>query len=250
MFSLIICSNNPARLAAVRAMYEIAFTGANWEFIHIPDAQSLTSGYNRGVAMAKGDILVFSHDDMEVLSPELPKRIESHLQKFDLIGVAGTSRLIAPAWFLAGYPYIFGQVAHPLPDGGGFSVAVYNAPDKIVGSIQALDGVIMAARREVLTRVKFDEVTFDGWHHYDVDFSFASYQAGFRIGVACDIAVLHNSPGIFQGAWSTYAERFARKWLPGLPQKYKQNFVWTNVPVASKADCLQIMNPPFWSQDP
>src|SRR5579862_6134840 len=154
MFSLIVCSINPARTAAIRQVYEQAFAGHQWEFIHIPDAKSLTSGYNRGVAQSKGDIVLFSHDDMEILSPNLPERLTTHLQKYDLLGIAGTTKLIAPAWFLAGYPYIFGHAAHPGQSSPSLCVAVYNAPTPIVGGIQALDGVLLAARRELLNRVK------------------------------------------------------------------------------------------------
>jgi GT2 family glycosyltransferase len=245
MISLITCSHQQARFDAVKQMYDRAMAGVEWEMIRIADAKSLAEGYNRGVAQSRGDIVIFSHDDVEVLNPEFPQRIARHLEKFDLIGVAGTTRIVGPAWFLAAYPYIFGQVAHP-GDTTPWSVAVYNAPRPIVGEIQALDGLVMAARREMLSRIRFDEVTFDGWHHYDVDFSYAAYCAGFRVGVACDIAMLHQSTGRFSADWQTYAERFRRKWMPDLPNPPMPTLIWTNVYVATRADCLQIMNPPFW----
>jgi GT2 family glycosyltransferase len=245
MISLITCSNQPARFEAVKQMYDRAMAGVEWEIIGIHDAKSLAEGYNRGVARARGDIVIFSHDDVEVLNPDLPQRVAKHLEKFDLIGVAGTTRLVGPAWFMAGYPYIFGQVAHPNAS-SQWTVAVYNAPRVCITGIQALDGVIMAARRDLLSRIKFDEMTFDGWHHYDVDFSYAAYCAGNRVAVVCDIAMLHQSQGVFNADWRTYAERFRRKWLPDLPHLSVPTLIWTNVRAATRADCLQIMNPPFW----
>src|SRR5580700_6651429 len=98
MFSVIICSIDPARFAAVKAMYERIFHGHDWELVHIPDARSLAEGYNRGISSSKGDILILSHDDLDIFSPDMPARLERHLSKFDVVGVAGTTRLLYPAW--------------------------------------------------------------------------------------------------------------------------------------------------------
>jgi GT2 family glycosyltransferase len=249
MISLVTCSNDSARFDAVKQMYDRAMAGAEHEVIRIPDAKSLAEGYNRGIAKARGDIVIFSHDDVEVISPEFPLRIARHLENFDLIGVAGTTRLVAPSWVLAGYPYIFGQVVHTSRT-GAWSVSIYNAPRPSIGGIQALDGLFMAARRELLNRVKFDEVTFDGWHHYDLDFSYAAYSAGFKIGVACDIAILHHSRGKYDAAWDSYSERFRLKWMPDLKPNPVPTMVWTTLYLNTRADCLQIMNPPFWLDAP
>ena len=117
MFSIIICSVDAKRLADVKAMYERVFQNHPWELIHIGDATSLAEGYNRGIAASKGDKLIFSHDDIDIFSPDMPARLERHLSSFDIIGVAGTSLLHYPTWHAAGPPYIFGQVVGPRDDG-------------------------------------------------------------------------------------------------------------------------------------
>ena len=124
MFSVIICSIDPARFASVKAMYENTFHGTDWELIHIDDARSLAEAYNRGIARSKGDKLIFSHDDIAIFSPDTPARLERHLSTFDIVGVAGTTRLQYTAWHLAGPPHIFGQVARPA-QGGRLSVNIY-----------------------------------------------------------------------------------------------------------------------------
>ena len=37
------------------------------------------------------------------------------------------------------------------------------------------------------------QVTFDGFHHYDLDFSYSAYRAGFRLAVVNDICIYHAS---------------------------------------------------------
>src|SRR6185503_5578792 len=78
----------------------------------------------------------------------------------------------------------FGQVCEPDGQVAPFRVLICAVPAPLIHGMQALDGLFMAANREVLERVRFDEVTFDGFHGYDMDFSFSSHLAGFRLAVA------------------------------------------------------------------
>jgi hypothetical protein len=247
MISLIICSIDPARFAKVQAMYRAAFGDEPWEMIDIHDAKSLAEGYNRGVAKCKGDMLVFSHDDIEILSPEFPKRLKSHLGRFELIGVAGTSRLSNARWMSAGPPLIFGQVCHFQPD-GRIGVDMYGAPKPVIGGIQALDGVFLAARRSLLDKVSFDAVTFDKFHLYDLDFSFAAYRAGFQLAVAADINILHHSAGSFDHVWMEYAKRFEAKWRAHLnPGPIAPN-QWSGLIARSREHAMEVMNPAYWRE--
>lgn len=69
------------------------------------------------------------------------------------------------------------------------------------GGIQALDGCFMAARREVLAEVPFDEQSFPGWHLYDVDFSLSAWPTGFGVAVCADLLVIHQSRGGYDAPW-------------------------------------------------
>jgi GT2 family glycosyltransferase len=60
-------------------------------------------------------------------------------------------------------------------------------------------------------------VTFDGFHGYDLDFSYAAHLAGFSVGISAEIAVIHASGGTFGDAWQRYANRFAEKHHERLP---------------------------------
>jgi hypothetical protein len=67
--SVIVCSRTPSRLAATRQMYARLLPDA--ELVAVENPPSLTWGYNRGIERAQGECLVFSHDDLEIVSQDL-----------------------------------------------------------------------------------------------------------------------------------------------------------------------------------
>ena len=69
-------------------------SGQVFELIQISDARSLCEGYNHGFAKTRGDIIIFCHDDIEIISPDFPARLLAHLRTHDVVGVAGTTQLI------------------------------------------------------------------------------------------------------------------------------------------------------------
>jgi GT2 family glycosyltransferase len=249
MFSIIICSVDAKRFAGVKAMYESVFAGADWELIHIDDARSLAEGYNRGVVRSKGDQLIFSHDDVTIFSPDAPQRLQRHLANFDIVGVAGTDRLTCAYWLWAGTPHLFGQVANPAP-GGRIDLNIFGAPFPVVRDIQAIDGLFMAVRRSVFEKISFDSATFDGFHHYDIDFSYAAFRAGLALAVANDVCVLHASAGNFDEAWRRYAQKFQDKWFGGKTLAFPPKSRWAMANVANLQEALEVMTPAYWRQIP
>src|SRR5436305_10032323 len=105
MISVIICSIDPVRFARVCANYRQVLGNEPHEIIGIHDAKGMCEGYNRGLAQARGDIVIFSHDDIEILTPEFATRLKKHLLRFDVVGIAGTLLLVGAGWFNAGPPY-------------------------------------------------------------------------------------------------------------------------------------------------
>ncbi|MFA7240293.1 MAG: glycosyltransferase [Sulfuricellaceae bacterium] len=210
LISVIVCSIDDARLEKIRANYAARLAGENWEFIAIRDARSLCEGYNRAIRQSHGELLIFSHDDIEILSPDFRHKLKCYLDAYDLVGVAGARRLIGTSWVQAGWPWLHGQVVHP-DAAGGYKICLYGVSAPLQPDIQALDGLFFACRREVAEKIGFDENTFDGFHFYDLDFSYSAFRAGFRLGVCNDIVLLHDSEGHYDEAWNRYAERFLAK---------------------------------------
>ncbi|MBF0375286.1 MAG: glycosyltransferase, partial [Alphaproteobacteria bacterium] len=209
--SLVICSIDDAKWRAASAMYERLLDGWPHEIIGLHDARSLSEAYNRGMARARGDVIVFSHDDVAFLTDDVFDRLWPHLDTVDLVGVAGTTRVAGPSWIQGGWRTMRGQVATPDRGGDGLRIDVYGVDGPLTTGIQALDGLFIACRREAALAVRFDEATFDGFHLYDTDFGWRAHRAGFRLGVANDLPVLHSSRGTLGEAWRVHANRFLAK---------------------------------------
>ena len=213
--SFVVCSISPDKLQRARASLATALGGAEWELVHIPDARSLCEGWNRGLDRARGAVVVFCHDDIEILVDRLDLRVAHALREFDVVGVAGSTRLTGPSWVWSGAPWAHGFIAHRLPD-GRTSARAYSLAGPRVGAVQALDGVFIACRREVAESLRFDAATFDHFHLYDADFSYRAYLAGLKVGVSTHLQLLHYSGGRdTDGHWRVQAERFLAK--HGLP---------------------------------
>lgn len=246
MISFVVCSIDPAKFNPLAQSLAEKMAGEPYELVGIHDAKGLCEGYNRGAARARGETIVFCHDDIEILTPRLAPRLKHAMSQFDIVGIAGTSRVIGSLWSFAGPPYLFGQVAHYAPSVKQYDVSVFATPRPLIDGIHALDGVFLSVRRSVLERIRFDESTFDGWHLYDMDFTFAAHLAGFRIGVSCEIQLSHNSMGQLDQAWMKYAQLFNRKYLDQLYPMVKRPFAICQVRVGTREEVLEVMTPRFW----
>jgi GT2 family glycosyltransferase len=242
--SIVICSIDAAKFARVCANYRALFAGRETEIVGIHDARSLAEGYHRGIAAARGETLILSHDDIEILNADFAPRLANALATFDLIGIAGTTRVVEGKWASAGDPHVFALVSSPDPERGGYGTMLLGGGPVAVPGIQALDGVFLALRREVAAATPFDAEAFDGFHLYDLDFSFRAHQAGFRLAVCRDIVLVHESTGGYDEAWARYKRRFEDKHRAHLPD------AWTSkvgaraaFASASRADILRLCTP-------
>jgi hypothetical protein len=243
--SVIVCSIDPLKARTIDAHYRSLLGEHPHAIIAIDDARSLAEAYNRGVDRTDGDVIIFSHDDIEFLDPpSWLSRLKAHLAEFDLIGLAGTDRLVAPAWAAAGPPHTFGQVGELDGKVAPYRVLLCAVPLPLIPEMQAVDGLFMAARRRVAEAVRFDAETFDGFHGYDIDFSFRAHLAGFKVAVAADLPVLHASQGNFDQKWQHYARRFAAKHASRLPAFKARPFQHAVVAAQTKQELLEILTGP------
>lgn len=221
--SAVVCSIHPEKFEKISFALKTQFADHDFEIIGIHNAQSLCEGYNRGARKARGDVLIFCHDDISFPLQDFGKRVLSHLQRLDLVGVAGASKLVNGRWGDAGPPWCRGQVLHVPPDGKGFLYFVSGLHGSATDKMVALDGVFLATHRSVWQSLQFDERTFDGFHLYDIDFSYRAHLAGYRIGVPLDLLLLHQSTGRFDAAWRHYHARFLEKFsqLDNIPSRHR-----------------------------
>ena len=243
-FSVIINSRDPVKSAAIRAHYDFMLGAVSHEVIIVDDAVSMADGYNRGFAKSYGEIIIFSHDDIEFLEPEsfaktLWGKFSGPFDIADVVGLAGTDRLINWGWIMAGPTHIFGAVAHK--NAAGYSVSLYG-PEAIrtIGRkpIQAMDGLFLACRRDVVNKIKWDEAF--GWHHYDLDWTYRCHLAGYSLEVVRSLPCVHSSGGSFDAAWQESGRKFLKKHTAIKTESGRQfGFAWQHV--ATKEAALALM---------
>lgn len=220
--SVVVCSIDARKFERVSANYRRLLGSSLLEIIGIHDARSLAEGYNRGLDVACGDVIVFSHDDIEILSPDFAARLQEHLRVYDLIGIAGTTRLIGGGWYLSGHPFDYMLVISPHPETGQLTMIIEGGGALVVPDIQGLDGVFLATRAPVARALRFDAATFDHFHLYDLDFSYRAFLSGFRLAVCRDLVLIHQSQGNYSDRWDHYRRRFERKFSGRLASALKR----------------------------
>lgn len=220
MISIIVCSINPARAEAFRTNV-LETIGLPCEFIIYDNREagdSITHVYNHCAEKAKGEYLCFAHEDIFFRTPNWGERIVSLLQK-PTTGVVGFAGSMAKLATYSGWGsmrrYTRYNYVQRFRDG---SIKFFIAnPDKIPASpVIVLDGMCLFMRREVWDEIRFDEVTFQGFHLYDLDISMAVGQKYVNY-VTNDVLLEHFSEGSYDQSWLDDTARFHRKWADRLP---------------------------------
>lgn len=209
--SIVVCSIDPERLARMQASFAAALPGVEYEFVVIRDAESLAQGYARGLGACRHEIVVFAHDDVELAPDRALSCLAGALGHCDVVGVAGSRSVHGPAVNWDGHPHVHGWVAYPGADPTGWDATLYSLESGLLHGMQALDGLLFAVRRETARRIGFDAATFDGFHFYDLDFTYRAWRLGLRLAVSTELVVFHASAGDFGAEWNRYAQRFRAK---------------------------------------
>ncbi len=237
--SFIICSINDERFDALCGNIARCVTGITYEVVRARNAKSLTAAYNRGIEMSRGELLVFCHDDIEIMQADFGQRLLADFEQYDVFGVAGTSRMVDGYWGTAGQPLLFGQVLQKDEDKDSYTLYMFDFHDKPMPQIQGLDGLFIAARREAAEQVRFDQEQFDGFHLYDADFAFRAHLAGLKVGVSRWILLFHQSHGDKNAEWQRGMDRFQEKFRDVLPKDWEAGPAYTlSVAVANKEAAL------------
>ncbi len=201
----------------------LALTGAihpNVELRLFPgNTLGLPVVYNTALQEARSDptVLVFVHDDVYLCDYFWPNLILSGLATFDVIGIAGSAQRLPnqSAWnsgaevgtwgdrqYLSG---VLAQGASNPPR----SLWAFGPPGR---EVKLLDGLLLAARSDVL---QGHHVSFDprfSFHFYDMDFCRQAEVQGLRMGTWF-LSVIHVSMGEAQSpAWHLAYREYLAKW--------------------------------------
>ena len=155
--------------------------------------------------------------------------IDGAMKILIVVGVVGASQLTNGDWGHSGLPHVHGQIVHrPTGLPGSLYLGV-GLQDKLIASVKALDGVFLATHRRVWETLRFDELRFNGFHLYDIDFTFRAHLAGFQLAVPLDLLLVHFSTGRYDLTW----QKFNASFLGKFPQL-------SNLPSAARYASLQV----------
>lgn len=173
--------------------------------------------YNQRIeAEDAAEYLLFIHDDVWLDDYFVVDRIVEGLSRFDVIGLAGNKRRREkqPAWGFINPQmqwedrgWLSGSVAH-----GKAPFGLVTTWGAVPAECELMDGLFLAAKRDVLRSrgVRFDP-RFD-FHFYDMDFCRTARKQELRLGT-WPICVTHVSNGAFgTPRWREMYEKYLEKW--------------------------------------
>jgi GT2 family glycosyltransferase len=221
LISLIICSSTADLDYQLKTNIELTI-GCSFEFIIINNSKNsydIFEAYNLGVQRSKGEILCFLHDDIYFHTRNWGNIVINHFinPKIGAIGVAGSPYLAKAigSWWSGGL--INQHLCYQ--ENSKIKISKKNNTKEKVQTkeVVILDGLWFCIKRELFQKVKFDEITFDGFHFYDLDICTQVFQNNYKILAISDILIQHDSAGNINDKWIENAKLFNQKWKRHLP---------------------------------
>lgn len=222
MLSIIICSCSTERLAAIKANIHNTIDSTPYEVIGIDNSEQenpIAHVYNMGTRQARGEYLLFVHEDIVFHSPNWDEIILHKLQDptCGVIGFAGSKmRLpVTGGWDQSDESRVCNYYQTDYKK--WINVHCNHDFEEVI----TLDGMALFCRKEVWEKHPFDEAALTSFHAYDIDFSLQLAHAGYKNYVCATdkVKVEHLSSGNFSTDWlrsSIHIEK--NKWskLPSL----------------------------------
>ena len=186
--SIVICYNNSDQyekaigyIDAQSIREEIEIVGVDNTDKRFPSA---AKALNSGASAARGEIVVFMHQDLYLIERDAIEKVYLRLASMNkptLLGVAG-------------YLHNEEEVIYNLYEGGKRIRRSKRFDAEKLYAVETVDECFVACKKEVWERYRFDEDTCDNWHFYAVDLS---YQIALDAGtvVVYPLALWHSSEG-------------------------------------------------------
>jgi GT2 family glycosyltransferase len=182
--------------------------------------EGLSMVYNRAIEEAVSNlaILVFIHDDVFLNDYYWSDHLHEALKAFDIVGLAGNVRRVPrqASWMYLNDQFVsdsYDNLSGVMGHGEGFpnlrQLSVYGEPGR---ECKLLDGVMLAARSQLLIEknLRFDpRFAFD---FYDMDFCRQAELRGIRMGTWA-ISAIHASIGklgseAWRAAYQSYLDKY------------------------------------------
>ena len=178
--------------------------------------KSLSQVYNEILEESQTDIVVLCHDDIYFDTTSWYSKIVKHFEKsdFGILGVAGTTSLTDSGRWWDEKRKMVGIVNHE-HEGKKWESKYSESFENGVCETLIVDGLFIALHKKRIKK-NFDE-SVDGFHFYDVTFSFSNHLEGVKVGVITNIRITHKSIGMTNEKWDENRIIFADKFKENLP---------------------------------
>lgn len=182
----VICIYNNAEMLDNYLMKSLKRQNVSYEFIGIDNRAnaygSAASGLNDGAKRAKGEYMMFVHQDIAIPPGDWLEQVERKLDTLSDLGIAGVAGRDRN-------PGIISNIYHCNPPAEAGTVHI-TAPLKV----ETVDECLVLVPRRIFEKIHFDEKACDDWHLYTVDFSLECRSRGLSVYVIPDTAY-HVSTG-------------------------------------------------------
>lgn len=188
----------------------------------INNGESLTKAYNRGLKQAKNDIVVFCHDDLTIETKQWGNKLIKLFERnpeYAIIGVAGSKFMPESGQWWVNPKKMYGRVAHT-HEGKTWLSAYSGDLGQNLEEVVVCDGVWFAVDKTKIKK-RFNE-NVEGFHFYDVTFTFENYLEGAKVGITTAIRINHQSLGITDDAWERNRADFSEAYQEHLPANIKR----------------------------
>ena len=166
---------------------------------------SASKALNYGVKQAKGDVLVFLHQDIEFIACDILSYIYDFAMEHQnaVFGAAGVKARQSG-----------------LSD-GKILTSMYRGPDKIKQEDDSisqpmecftLDECLIACHRHVMDLISFDEKVCDGWHLYGADLCLQACMTDCLSVMTVPLDIWHKSNGNADKSYMKTQDRLAEKY--------------------------------------
>lgn len=204
MLSIIVCSRSKEQLCSFEK--NIADTvGVEHEIVAYDnkEGEPIAKVYNKCAREAKGEFLMFAHEDIEFLTTGWGKLLCEKMQESDcgVIGFAGSKmRLpVVGSWGQSAES----SVCNLLQADCGEKHREGCKENKDFEEVVTLDGMALCCKKNVWAACPFDEEALQGFHLYDIDFSLgvAAKHLKNYVCTSPNVKIAHFSSGNYTVDW-------------------------------------------------
>ena len=188
----VICVYNDKKILEDWLLLTLRRQNIEYEEILIDNTQntftSAAEALNYGGEMARGDFLMFVHQDVRLETNDWLENAEAWLKKIEHFGVAGVAGKAVEGRNQRQ------RGRNIIQHGDPPEVSRWSNPISRPAEVQTVDELLFIVPRSIIDYHKFDETTCDGWHLYAVDFCLTVQRAGLKCYVL-PLSVWHRSRG-------------------------------------------------------